>query len=117
MLNRIYQTSERKIVYRAPLLSCATLLWLVFIFCLLLLPFVFSYSATSLWPKENSFREQPLVQHTKKCLIYLQGTSATDGVPFEINFGSDPNYQKYMGRSARTVTVSVLRHNNIRHQT
>jgi transmembrane protein 231 len=108
MLNKLYITTEKKVTYSAPLWSYATLVFLGLGVSILFLPFLFAYLSTSFWPKESSYREQPIVYMTQDSMIMLEGTLTSTSVPFTINFGSDPAYQKYMGSTSRMVQVKVF---------
>jgi hypothetical protein len=90
--------------YYANSFSAAYCYFLASVSCLVILPFMLSYSSYGLWLKTNTYREQPLAAYKYKCLITLHGADA-DGVDKEFFYSTMGSVNALRSESLRMATV------------
>jgi hypothetical protein len=93
--------------YYAPLLSGATVFFLLAHAATIIFAFLIAYYTHGLWVKEASYREQPKVAYTHTCAVKLQGRRVATNAPFELVYNTLPRMNDMAEEHVRVPTIRV----------
>eukprot|EP00802_Teleaulax_amphioxeia_P018714 Tamp_18919.p1 GENE.Tamp_18919~~Tamp_18919.p1 ORF type:complete len:333 (+),score=74.06 Tamp_18919:48-1001(+) len=93
--------------FYAPLLSGATVFFLLSHAATIIFAFLIAYYTHGLWVKEASYREQPKVEYTHTCAVKLQGRRASTNTPFELVYNTLPRMNDMAEEHVRIPTIRV----------